>query len=97
MGKVVLYMTSTPTTLKLKHDIRRVQELLAAKNIPHEEVDLAEEPSRRADMMLHSNGLRSLPQLHVNDKYVGDAHTVQELEDFGELEDVVNAVLAEES
>ncbi len=78
-------------------------------------------------MMLHSNGLRSLPQLHVNDKvvcsmgmqekvapwqsciidrkaktflsalqFVGDAHTVQELEDFGELEDVVNAVLAED-
>ena len=33
-------MTSTPTTLKLKHDIRRVQELLAAKNIPHEEVEI---------------------------------------------------------
>ena len=78
-------------------------------------------------MMLHSNGLKSLPQLHVNDKvvcstgmqekvapwqtcttdkeaenhvsalqFVGDAHTVQELEDFGELEDVVNAVLAED-
>lgn len=39
MGKVVLYMTSTPTTLKLKHDIKRVQELLAAKHIPHEEVE----------------------------------------------------------
>jgi len=38
MGRVVLYMTSTPTTLKLKHDIKRVQELLAAKNIQHEEV-----------------------------------------------------------
>ena len=38
MGKVVLYMTSTPTTLKLKHDIKRIQELLAAKQIPHEEV-----------------------------------------------------------
>ena len=38
MGKVVLYMTSTPTTLKLKHDIKRVQELLAAKGIQHEEV-----------------------------------------------------------
>ena len=34
MGKVVLYMTSTPTTLKLKHDIKRIQELLAAKQIP---------------------------------------------------------------
>ena len=38
MGKAVLYMTSTPTTLKLKHDIKRVQDLLAAKSIPHEEV-----------------------------------------------------------
>lgn len=39
MGRIVLYMTSTPTTLKLKHDIKRVQELLAAKNIQHEEVN----------------------------------------------------------
>lgn len=31
-------MTSTPTTLKLKHDIKRIQELLAAKQIPYEEV-----------------------------------------------------------
>ena len=29
-------------------------------------------------------------------QFVGDAHTVQELEDFGELEDVVNAVLSQE-
>ena len=87
-------MTSTPTTLKLKHDIKRIQELLAAKQIPYEEVsvfrtvtmcilaltpapkhpillsqvDLAVEPTRRSDMMLNSDGLRSLPQLHVNDK-----------------------------
>lgn len=32
------------------------------------QVDLAVEPTRRADMMLNSDGLRSLPQLHVNDK-----------------------------
>ena len=32
------------------------------------QVDLAVEPTRRADMMLHSDGMRSLPQLHVNDK-----------------------------
>ncbi len=35
------------------------------------QVDLAVEPTRRTDMMLHSDGIRSLPQLHVNDKVRG--------------------------
>ena len=38
MGKVVLYTTSTATTLKLKADIKRIRELLEAKKVHYEEV-----------------------------------------------------------
>ena len=35
---VVLYTTSTATTLKLKHDVKRIKELLEAKKVDYEEV-----------------------------------------------------------
>ena len=38
VSKVVLYTTSTATTLKLKHDIKRIKELLDAKKVHYEEV-----------------------------------------------------------
>ena len=38
VSKVVLYTTSTATTLKLKHDIKRIKELLVAKKVHFEEV-----------------------------------------------------------
>ena len=38
VSKVVLYTTSTATTLKLKADIKRIRELLEAKKVHYEEV-----------------------------------------------------------
>ena len=37
-------------------------------------------------MLAASNGCSIIPQLHYNDKFIGDWDTVQDLEDFGELE-----------
>jgi hypothetical protein len=39
-SKVQLYTTSTATTLKLKHDVKRMKELLDAKKVNYEEVGL---------------------------------------------------------
>lgn len=39
-SKVQLYTTSTATTLKLKHDVKRMKELLDAKKVDYEEVGL---------------------------------------------------------
>ena len=40
-------------------------------------------------MLAHGDGIISLPQLRVNGQYVGNGGTVQELEDFGELDEVL--------
>ena len=37
-------------------------------------------------MLAASDGVSSLPQLHLNDKYLGDWDTLQDMEDFGELD-----------
>lgn len=46
-------------------------------------------PERRRELLLFKDGVTSLPQLRVNGVYVGDGETVQELEDFGELDEVL--------
>lgn len=86
MAKVVLYSTSCASTLKMKTDISRVKQLLQIKKVDYEEIDLAVEPRRRSEMLLASDGVSSLPQLHLNNKYLGDWDTLQDMEDFGELD-----------
>ena len=41
-------------------------------------------------MVAASEGVSSLPQLHLNDKYIGDFDTLQDMEDFGELDTALN-------
>lgn len=50
------------------------------------QIDLASDPQKRRDMLAASNGCSIIPQLHYNNKFIGDWDTVQDLEDFGELE-----------
>ena len=55
------------------------------------QVDLALEPRRRSEMLAASDGVSSLPQLHLNNKYLGDWDTLQDMEDFGELDTALKA------
>ena len=63
--------------------------LVVGDSMAHEllfkQVDLAITPQKRQDMLANSNGCSAVPQLHCNDKLVGDLDTVQDMEDFGEL------------
>eukprot|EP00892_Ulva_mutabilis_P009039 jgi/Ulvmu1/6507/UM003_0140.1 len=85
LPKVVVYTTSTPTTLLTKTSIRRLFQLLDILRIGYSVVDLAETPSRRWEMLEASNGDTTLPQLHVEGRHVGDISKVEEMHDFGEL------------
>ena len=64
---IILYMSSTPSTLKIRTEISRLQQILAANAIEFEEVDLSLNPERRDEMAAISN-LKTLPQLHANGK-----------------------------
>lgn len=55
------------------------------------QIDLAVEPRRRSEMLAASDGVSSLPQLHLNNKYLGDWDTLQDMEDFGELDTALKA------
>ncbi|GMH42921.1 hypothetical protein BSKO_10843 [Bryopsis sp. KO-2023] len=88
MAKIVLYSTSVPLTLKLKNDIDSIKFLLEVRKLDFEEVDLAVDTERKEEMMGIS-GIKTLPQLMVNGKFVGDAQAIQELQDFNELTPVL--------
>ena len=68
MPKVVLYSTSVPVTMKLKHEILRIQRMLTTRKIEFEEVDVAVEVERRNEMEPDSTGARKLPQLFIDGK-----------------------------
>jgi len=68
MPQTVLYTTSVPVTMKLKHEILRVKRLLDSRKIEYEEVDIAVESERRQELVADDNGAKTLPQLHIDGK-----------------------------
>lgn len=84
---VQLYYTGMASTAKSKTDTRRIMTLLDAKRIPYEAIDLCMEPTRKADIA----GLpdKHLPVVLVQGESIGGFDDIQELEDDGQLERVV--------
>jgi glutaredoxin-related protein len=83
---VVVYTTSTPTTLRTKSANRHLIHILDTLKINYRLVDLATEPQQLVRMLQASPPDTELPQVHCEGEYVGGLHEVQERHDFGELE-----------
>ena len=66
--------------------VAAIRETSGSQVYSHVQIDLAVEPRRRSEMLVASDGVSSLPQLHLNNKYLGDWDTLQDMEDFGELD-----------
>ena len=78
--------SSLAVTRKMKVDCKRIIDLLSAKGVKFENIDLALE-NRGQDLIKHSShSAILLPQIFINGKYVGSLDTVQELEDDGSLD-----------
>jgi len=71
MVHTIFYTTSCPTTLKTRTDISTLKHILDAKKVTYEEVDLSEQPHRRQEMLDASDGNTTIPQLHINGRYIG--------------------------
>ncbi|KDD72205.1 hypothetical protein H632_c3702p0, partial [Helicosporidium sp. ATCC 50920] len=92
MAAVCFYTTTSATTAKARKDITKIRHILDVKRVQYEEVDLTDRPERRMQMLEGSYGISVLPQVHVNGKLVGLADGIQEMEDFGELTDVLKGM-----
>lgn len=60
--------------------------LLTAKGVAFREVDLAAEPSRRAEMIERAAGRRTVPQVFVDGHGIGGSDDLHALERTGELD-----------
>jgi len=94
-GKIRVFYSTTSSSEKGRHDVIHLQRLLEAKKVhlrpdfePWIPVDVMEREDREA--VFKKAGTRQLPIVFIDDKYTGDYDTVQDLEERGKLNDLLN-------
>jgi len=65
--------------------------LLQSKSVEFVEIDLANEPDRRAEMVQRSNGGRTVPQIFIDENHVGGCDDLYALERAGKLDLLLQA------
>jgi len=96
---VRVYVTSTAAEARTAKHCRRVIDLLSAKKVPFDIFDLAADRVGRGGVVVDREALRGLlrherlPRVQVGDGPLLDAGQLQDLEDFGELDPKLRAVL----
>jgi len=83
-AKVILFWTSATASLKIKKDIQEIRFLLAGKRVKWEEYDVCYDGARRKEMKDKSSK-NTLPQLFINDIYIGNFDNLQQLEEEEKL------------
>jgi glutaredoxin 3 len=64
----------------------RAKRLLQQKNVEFTEIDLWQEPGRRAEMVQRAGGRRTVPQLFIDGHGIGGSDELAALEARGELD-----------
>ena len=68
---------------------KRAKSLLSSKNASYNEIDLSQEPEKFEEMIEKSNGAKTVPQIFVNDKHIGDCDFIHNLDSEGKLDDII--------
>ena len=63
--------------------------LLNKKNIPYKEINVAVEEDKMEEMIKKSNGKRTIPQIFIENYYVGGYDELRALEIKGELDNLL--------
>ena len=66
---------------------RAAKNLLRAKGLDYEEIDVGFDPDKRADMVQRAGGLRTVPQIFIHGHHVGGYDELAALEREGKLND----------
>jgi glutaredoxin 3 len=65
--------------------------LLQSKSVEFLEIDLANEPDRREEMVQRANGGRTVPQIFIDENHVGGCDDLYALERVGKLDLLLQA------
>ncbi|MCA8869619.1 MAG: glutaredoxin 3 [Rhodobacteraceae bacterium] len=63
--------------------------LLNEKGASFSEIDVGEEPARRAEMVKRAAGGRTVPQIFIGGRHIGGCDELYELERSGKLDSVL--------
>lgn len=64
----------------------RAKELLTSLGAAYENIDVQENPDRRMEMVEKAGGLRTVPQIFINDEHIGGYDQLAALHAEGGLE-----------
>jgi len=64
--------------------------LLNKKNIPYKEINIALEEGKMEEMLKKSNGMKTIPQIFIEDHHIGGYDELRALENKGELDKLLN-------
>ncbi len=64
--------------------------LLNKKNIPFKEINIALEEGKIEEMLKKSNGMKTIPQIFIEDHHIGGYDELRALENKGELDKLIN-------
>jgi glutaredoxin 3 len=84
MARVVIYTTQyCPYCVQAKR-------LLKQKGVSFDEVDVSGDPELRRTMTEKSGGRMTVPQIFVNDSWIGDCDGIYALDRAGRLDGLLN-------
>lgn len=80
MAEVEMYMTMFCPYCS------RARALLRQKGVGFDEIDIAEEPERRAEMIERAGGRRTVPQIFIDGEHIGGCDDLVALDRAGKLD-----------
>jgi glutaredoxin 3 len=64
--------------------------LLNKKNIPFKEINIVLEKGKMEEMLKKSNGMKTIPQIFIENSHIGGYDELRALENKGELDKLIN-------
>jgi glutaredoxin 3 len=64
----------------------RAKALLTRKGVEFTEIDVMSDGAKRQEMMMRSNGGRTVPQIFINGRHVGGSDDIHALDARGQLD-----------
>ena len=71
------------------HYCVQAKKLLERLNLSYQEINIQNFPEKRDEMLLKSNGKRTVPQIFVNDYHVGGYDELNSLVQKGEFDSIL--------
>ena len=63
--------------------------LLKSKNVEFEEFDIWKDPAKAKEMLQRTNGKRTIPQIFIEDNYIGGNDDLQAANRSGKLDELL--------